>query len=1086
MNKLLLTIAGLGLTSSLVLAQTQAVRGVVVDAATGETVIGASVLVKGHSGVGVATDIDGKFTLNVPKGASHLVISYIGYKTVEVAIKPSMTIKLASDSEQLDDVVIIGYGTQKKASFVGSQATVGAKNLAKRPISNATSALAGLTPGVQLTTSNGQPGASENIVIRGSGSINAGANPVYVVDGTIYNGAIGDIAPSDIQSIDILKDAASTAIYGSSAGNGVVLITTKSGSYTGNSKPTFTFTMNQGFSERGMPEYNKLGAREHYTTRWQQWYNSYVYGPNFEKWFNSNAQEAGAQAAMDVYSDLKYNPFSGIKSYYNADNYSISTTKSAFPVIVMPDGTLNKEITGLSYADDLDWESALFRTGHRHEYNFSGAFNNDKLKSYFSIGYLGEKGYRVNTDFSRFNGRANLSYNFTKWLEMGTNISYTRSQSVSPKILGAYNSNSFSFIQNIAPIYPIHRHDEAGNYILENGEKLYDYRDPKYSSLERPYRSNFNPVYESLVDRNQQDRSLLSTRSFVTIKPMKGLSLKANLAYDATNSKRRLRYNNILGDQPQGMLKMTPITLETFTFNQLVDYNKSFGVHNLSVLLGHEHYDYTDETVELTKEIAAVGGIDEYSAYLKASELNSYTDTYRKESYFGRINYDYDARYNLSFSYRRDGSSRFARPVRWGNFWSVGAGWNAHREQFLKDVKWINSLKLRASIGQTGNDDLRKLSDSDLAAYYPDRNIYGIGAGKSNYTSPGLYLDQVGTPELLWESQTNSDIAVEARLFNRLQVTLEFFNKSSRNLLFALPRPLSSGIENTAANLGQVRNYGFEFDLKYAILEKKDLHWDVSLNGTFLKNKIVRLPDANRADGIEVSDRLQKYEEGHSVYEFFTREYVGVNPENGLSIYRLDSKTYPDAKSINEGDLKGFTYNSDYALKHFAGSSIPSLQGGFGSNLTVGSFDVAINFIYQLGGKVYDSSYAGLMSSSLNSGQALHVDALNAWRKPGDKTNVPRFDAGTEGTQWNNASSDRFITSSDALMLKSLSVGYTLPKKWLASLGISSARISIAGENLFLVSARKGLNPFRSLSGYSSAAGYDYSRTLTTSLSITL
>lgn len=1080
MKRLLLTVAGVGLTTSLVFAQTQTVRGVVVEAGTGEAVIGANVIVKGHSGVGVTTNLDGKFTLNVPKGATHLIVSYIGYKKAEVAISPNMKITLQPDTQNLDDVVVVGYGVQKRESLVGAQTTVNAKNLAKRPISNATTALAGLTPGVQLTTGAGQPGASESIVIRGAGSINAGSNPVYVVDGSIYGGFIGDIAPSDIQSIDILKDAASTAIYGSSAGNGVVLITTKSGSYSRESKPTFTFTMNQGLSQRGQKDYERLGAEEYYTTRWQQWYNQYTQDPAlFEKNFKNDFTKAGAQAAIDVYSDLKYNPFAGIKSYYNKD-YSIGQTATAYPVIVRPDGTLNPEISGLLYGDDLDWEGALLRTGHRQEYTFSGAYNNDKLKSYFSVGYLGEKGYRINTDFSRFSARTNLSYQFTKWFEAGTNTSFSRTESVGARSLGTATANSFSFIRNIAPIYPIHQHDAEGKYILKDGEKQYDYDE------NRPYRGRYNAILESQIDLNRSQRDLISNRTFVAFKPIQGLTLKANISYDLTNYKRRQRYNNLMGDQPKGLLNMYPNRYSTITFNQLADYMKSFGKNNFTVLLGHESYAYDEEMVELSKQGAILEGIDEFAAYLSTTNLYSYTNTYRKESYFARINYDYDARYNFSFSYRRDGSSRFDRTYRWGNFWSLGAGWNLHREDFIKNIKWINSLKLRASIGQTGNDDLRSLNNPDISSYYPSLDIYGMGASDANYDRPALYIDQVGTRNLVWEKQTSSDLAVEARLFNKLSLSLEFFNKSSEDLLFAYPRPLSSGVAQTAANLGKVRNYGFEFDVKYNILQKTDLSWDVFTNGTVLKNKIVRLPEANRKDGILLTSRPQKYEEGRSIYEFYTREFVGVDPDNGLALYRIDREQYPSIPGINDTDKKELTYNSDYAARHFAGSSVPVIQGGFGSNVTYKAWDFSVNFTYQLGGKVYDSSYAGLMRSSLNAGTALHVDARKAWRKAGDKTDVPRFDAGQEGTKFSAAASDRFITSSNGLMLKSLSLGYTLPKNWLKSFGISSARVSVAGENLFLISARQGLNPFSSFSGYESGATYGYARTLTTSLSITL
>ncbi len=416
-------------------AQTQRVTGTVISEEDGLPVIGASVLVKGTQ-VGTITDMDGKFVMtDVPSSAKLLVVSYVGMRPQEVAVAPTLRIVLKPATEMIDEVVVVAYGTQKRQSVVGAQSSVSSKDLEKRPITNVTSVLSGAASGVQVTTSTGQPGASSTLRIRGFGSINASSAPLYVVDGAIYNGALGDIAPADIQSISILKDAASTALYGSSAGNGVILITTKSGMGARDGKPKFTFTMNQGATRRGQADYEKVGAMDHYTMRWQQWFNQ-------EKYSNGRSDDlAGKLAAYYVYRDLRYNTYAGLKSVYeeNPETGEITMTNNphqgwdTYPAIVTPDGKLNPEINGLLWGDDMDWEKALFRTGYRSEYSLSGGLNTDKMKSFMSISYLGEEGYKRHTSFQRFSGRGNLSYDVNKWFSIGSNVSFSRVHNTAPK-----------------------------------------------------------------------------------------------------------------------------------------------------------------------------------------------------------------------------------------------------------------------------------------------------------------------------------------------------------------------------------------------------------------------------------------------------------------------------------------------------------------------------------------------------------------------------------------------------------------------------------------------------------------------------
>lgn len=1064
MEKRLVTfIACLFLSLGMAFAQTR-VTGTVVSSESGEPVIGASIKVLGTN-TGTVTDAEGNFQLNVAKGAE-LEISYIGMEKKRVVVKGgSLNVQLESNDHALDDVVVVAYGTAKRQSLVGAQNSVTAKDIAKRPISNISSALASVAPGVQGLSSNGQPGSGSELMIRGFGSINASSSPLYIVDGAIYNGSLSDISPSDVQSVSILKDAASTALYGSSAGNGVVLITTKSGANAKQGKPHITLTINQGITQKGNSDYKTVNAYQYYPLRWQQWYNQY------RDEYGLSSSDASYYANYEVYNDLgpQYMPYAGIKTFFNQGQdgafFTTQDPSGNYPLIVNEDGTLSSEVTGLLWGDDLNWKDALFRNGYRQEYNLNGTYANDKLNSYFSLNYLNEDGYRKATSFERFSGRANIDYTANKWFKMGTNISFAKKQNFAPKRASdSYSSNSFLFYSQIAPIYPIHMHNADGSYVTDaNGDYVYDY------TANRPAFGKFNPVFEATADASYYDADVISNRSYLDFTIWDGLKFRTNLSYDLYHSTTKTRYNNVEGDQPQGLLYISEVRNTTITWNQLLTYTKTFGKHGVDVLLGHESYYYKPTSSSMSKEGMSLLGYDEMPAFTTMSSMDSGTDKYRKEGYFFRANYDYDQRINASLSYRHDGSSRFAKNNRWGDFWSFGAGWTLSNESWFK-APWVNYLKVRASYGETGNDN--------IGTYYASQTLYSFGYNNASY--PGVRFSLLGTPDLTWETQIQADLGVEFTLFNRLRGTLEYFYKASDDLLFEYPLPASTGIVSRNMNLGKVKNTGFEFDLTYDILKGKDYSWSVNVNGTVLKNEIVRLPDVNRKDGIETGNF--KYMEGHSIYDYYLYHFAGVDPDNGMAMYELDTETYPDG-AINSTDKANLTYNATYAKKDYRGSAIPDLYGGFGTNASWKGIDFSVLFGYQLGGKNYDGMYQSLMSRSIQGGASAHVDLLKAWRQPGDVTDVPALSAGNNGL-YSTETSDRWLTSASALMLKSLSLGYTLPRTWTNALSLGDVRVAVAGENLFLLSARKGLNPFNSYSGVQGASFYEYARTYTLSLTV--
>lgn len=1092
MRKVFLLIC-VSLLGAIAFAQNKEVSGVVLSSEDNMPVIGASVVVDGNTTIGAATNVNGEFKFSVPASAKKLKVSYTGYKTATVDIvSGKMKVVLSLDSEQLEDVVVTAYGTAKKTSLVGSQANISTKKLAEKPISNVSKALLGEIPGVQALTGTGQPGGGASIMIRGFGSVNASSAPLIIVDGTPYNGSIADINPSDVKSISVLKDAASTALYGSSAGNGVLMITTKDGSFGGKeNKPTITFSMNQGVSMRGRDYYETLGVDDYMQMVWLQYFNQYLYESKLDK------DQANLAANGDLYEDLKYNqlgvsymPYDGIKTavdyskdkgYFTKPN-GFDGTLDTYPLIFSGLGAdlrpiKNKEITG-THIGDNDWDKHFYRVGVRSEYNLSSSYSNKHVKSFLSMGYLDEDGFAINTGFKRFTLRSNLNYNVNKYLDLGANVSYIKSDQTAPFIMGGYAANGFAFTSRIAPIFPIYLIDKNYKPVVgPDGSQVYDH------SPTRGFLGKYNPIEISNLDLSKTDRNAISTRVFSTFHLYDGLDFTLNLSHDESLNLLQRRQNNIMGDQAGvGILTKYSRKYQTTTFNQLLKYVKSFGKNNFDFLLGHESYQYLFNSFSAAKRNASENGVDEFSNYTQMDEMLSGFVDYRKEGYFGRVNYDYDGIYNASLSYRFDGTSRLAKNKRWGNFWSAGLGWNISRESFMKNISWINNLRLRLSIGQTGNDMFLN-QDKDAEVYYPYMTLYGLG--HKNYDLNGVQIANLGNPDLLWEGQTSTDIALDFAFFNRIRGSVEFFNKESDNLIFAYALPISTGLGEIFKNLGKVRNYGVEFDVKGDVMKMKNFIWTLGLNATMYRNKVVTLPEDNRKDGIEVG--YFKYMEGRSLYDYYLKSWKGVNPDTGNSMYLLDREKDPEGKSriAETGEYANYTYNASLAKKEYAGSSIPKVYGGFSTEFNFYGVDLSAQFAYQLGGKVYDSGYASLMGRSIGGGRTFHKDNMNSWRKPGDKTNIPKISQGNNGL-YNFEPSSQFLTSNNALMLKSITLGYQLPDRFAKKMYLNGVRFSVSGENLFLWSARKGLNPMGSYGHMGSSREYDYARNVTFNVTLTM
>ncbi|MFN8347513.1 MAG: TonB-dependent receptor [Spirosomataceae bacterium] len=1036
---LLLFLLMLGGTVSMsVLAQDKSITGKV-TADDGSALPGVSVVVKGTNR-GTNTDGEGMFKINVPANG-HLLFSYVGFTPQDIAIgnQTTVNVKMVPDAASLEEVVITTFGTAKKASFTGSAAKIDAKDLGPRPITNVGQALAGASAGVQATAGSGQPGTSPEIRIRGFGSISSSNDPLYVVDGIPYSASIANISPDDIETITILKDAASTALYGARAANGVVMITTKRGA---KGKNIISAKYTKGFSTRALPEYSRVGPADYYPLMWEANRNNFAY-----------------RAASPVpLATASANASSGLGALVGYNVYDVP-----FAQLVDVEGKLNPNAKMIYSSDDLNWEKPLMRQGNRDEINlnFSGSGNTSDY--YLSLSYLSDKGFLIRSDYERYTARLNVNTQMKPWFRTGANISATitkSNQADVPANGGTTFVNPFFFTRGMAPIYPIYAYDPANPssfLMLENGNRRWDYGNLTAFGLpSRPQNGGRHVIAETILNQNYFRRNVLGGRGFAEVTFLKNFKFTANVGTDITNLNDVTFGNPEIGDgAPAGRASHDFQNITSYNLSQLLNYNKTFGNHGIEALVGHENYNYTDNILEGSRSQQILDGNYELVNFTTTTNLNSQYNRRRVEGFFSRINYDYDQKYFLSFSARRDGSSKFYKDSRWGTFYSASGAWRLDQESFLKAAPVISMMKLRASYGQTGNDG--------GISNYAWQPLYALGW--NNATEAGILQSSLGNTALEWESSNAFDVALEFGLLkNRISGTVEYFDRRSSNLIFDVPLPLSSGITTVTKNIGTMYNRGVELELNGTPVQTKDFSWNINLNATSLKNKITKMPEESK----EIIDGTKKLKEGSSIYDFWLREYMGISSATGEVLYR--AATYNSANSLitEKGDT--VTTNVNNARFHYNGTSIPKVTGGFTNSFKYKGLSLSALVVYQIGGKIYDDAYASLMGSGYHN--AKHVDILRRWQKPGDVTDVPRMDAGR--TTDFNAASDRWLIDASYLNVRSVTLSYTLPRLIAQKLYLENAQVYVSGENFFIKSRRSGMNVQQNFAGttgnvYSSA-----------------
>lgn len=960
------------------------VTGVVKDV-MGEPLIGANVVEKGRSTNGVITDFNGKFTLEVDESAL-LVVSYIGYLAQDIPTKGKgdFHIILKEDTNTLDEVVVTGYGDFKKATYTGSASVLTTEKLEALPVVSVGQMIESNIPGISVVAgTSSQPGAKTTLRVRGVASMNASTEPLYVLDGVpipsydLSNftsmseaggmGFIETLNPADIESITVLKDAASASLYGAKGANGVVLITTKKGK---EGKLRVNMAAKYGITDFAYTYRPLMGGEE----RRELIHEGLV---NFQ--LDKGVSEQEAQQYADA----------------NIDQYAKR----------LPQG----------YSD---WESALFKTGYQQDYNLSASAGNQNSSFIGSLGYTKQTGVSLNSEMERFTGRVDASNKYKK-VEFGMNASFSWTKNVHLPEGKFYGSAIYASKVNLTPSTPIYNEDGtyASGYRENNG-----YNPILEAEVNDYYARTVRAMGTAKIAYNVWDN--LKVSSVFTV----DYSLIKDFFFQSPDGRDGATY------QGRGRMQMTDRI--RYTSQNNLTYSKTFGKHSVSAVTAFEVMKYDYEDLYAAKKTY---GQDINTSLGNAADPIDADQKLQEDalmSYVASVNYSYDDKYYASFSFRRDGSSRLSPDTRWGNFWSLSASWRLSQERFMQPLKSVLSdLKLRASYGVNGNLP---------SSYYGYQSTYTTGAFYSGKPSP--WESTLGNEELTWEKNYALNLGLDIGLFSRVNVSLDWYTRTTKDLLMSKQLNSISGFSSLLTNVGQMRNTGVELEVRSNNIKTKDFSWTTAFNLSHNKNKILKLADLPWfVDGRYVR------KEGYPFNTIYLREYAGVDPETGSALY------YDNQQDENGNYTKNKVTDPGQASPIPLKDITPTISGGFMNTFNYKFIDLSFNLSYSFGGYSYDNASYILQDDGYSVISNKSTEQRRRWQKPGDITDVPRFVYGNK--KGGNYNSSRAIHSTDHIRLKSLILGLNAPKAWLQKLGIGNARIYFSGTNLLTWAAYDQYDP---------------------------
>ena len=1037
-------------------AQNRQISGTVSDA-NGHPVAGATVIVDGTS-LGTTTNTAGEYTLSAPVNGT-LVVTFVGFEPQQLPIagKTRINVTMKEDAQAIDDVIVVAFGTAKKEAFTGSAAVIKSDEIAKVQTSNVATALVGRVAGVQTSSTSGDLGKTPSIRVRGFSSINAGKEPLWIVDGMPYEGNLNNLNTNDIESMTVLKDAASNALYGARGANGVIMVTTKKAK---SGDAVVTIDAKWGVNSKALEEYDVITSpAQYYETHFKALYGYYAQ--------TNPAAKAYALAS----SGLTSNGTGGL-------GYNVYTVPEGQALIgtngkLNPNATLGRKIiyNGQEYwLTPDDWIDEAYQSAFRQEYNVNISGATERSSFYASLGYLDNTGIIKSSALERYTARLKADYQAKKWLKVGGNMSYahfSNSNGNSNEGSASSTANIFAFSAQMPPIYPVYIRDGSGRIMVDdNGYQMYDYGDKGNAGLTRPLLPGANGLQTSWLNKKKAEGNAFSGSGFVDISLYKGLKLTVNGSTNIDETRTTYLNNQYYGQFAEAGGTISKYHTRDIAYNlqQILNYNETFGKHNVGLMVGHEYYQKKYYYLSGTKsKLFSYDNEELGGAVVDGAGAHSYIDDYNSEGYFMRAQYDYAGRYFVSGSYRRDASSRFHPDHRWGNFWSVGAAWLLNQENWF-DAPWVNLLKLKASYGSQGNDNI---------GYYLYTDTYSI---ENNNGEIAVLFGQKGNPNITWETNTNLNIGTEFGFWNnRLSGSVDFFNRKTSDMLFAFSVPSSLGYSSYYANVGDMVNRGVEVELNADLIRTKNVLWSFNLNLTHVKNEVTYLAPEHKSTTVEgykgYIDGSYFVGEGLPLYTYYLRSYAGVDPETGASLW------YKDVKG-DDGKITR-TKTSDYtsATRYLHDSAIPSVYGGFSTSVSAYGVDFSISFNYQIGGKVYDSGYASFMSSPYGTtvGTNYHKDILKAWTPENKGSDIPRLQY---GDQYTTSVSDRFLTDASYLNISNINVGYTLPSKITQKFGVQKLRVYLACDNVVYWSKRQGLDPRYSFTGATNFSNYSPIRTI--------
>ncbi|MDE6649671.1 MAG: SusC/RagA family TonB-linked outer membrane protein [Muribaculaceae bacterium] len=1080
MRKLFLILVTLMMCSWSLYAQNVTYHGTVLDAETSEPLIGATVMPIG-GGQGTATDLDGNFTITVPEYVNQAEFSYVGFKPVTAVLSDRMTVKLSATATNLDDLVVVAFGTTTKEAFTGAASVVNADDLKTKTTANVTDALVGSVPGLQLRSTTGAPGAGNgDITIRGISSVYTSTSPLVIVDGAPYPESLSNLSQDDIASISVLKDAASAALYGARGAAGVIIITTKKGA---NKEAEIKVNAKWGANTRAVQDYDVITDPGEY---FEAFY-SQIYNYNF---FNQGMSPAAANAKSNetLLSMLMYNPY----TLPEGENLIGMDGK------LNPNATLGRyyKLNGENrYLIPDNFNDIAYQTGFRQEYNLSMNGGNDKSSFYASLSYLGEEGILKPSNYDRLTAQIRTDYQVKKWLKVGARVSYTHSKTtgnsdIDNKAYGA--GNVLYFTSMAAPIFPMYvrTYDIVDGrngipYIMTdaNGNPVYDFGKFTYVNGDRPFAAPGNAIGAQALDKAETVRNALNatlTATFDFTDYLK-LDILSNVNWGLNQYTYYGSADNTLNTSVNGKLTKSNTNAVRTNNSQTLTFYKYFGDHYLNVLAGHEYYRLDNNALQGYAEGGFSPDILELFAFSNHNFManTSYKTQYNVEGWFGSAQYNFREKYYASASYRRDASSRFAKNHRWGDFWSVGAAWMISKEKFMEDTTgWLDYLKLKFSIGQQGNDGISNFNYVDTYQLVP-----------STSTTMSPVFTGLGNEDITWETTTNLNVGLEFGFFkNRLVGNIDFYNKNTSDLLFWMSIPESNGIRGYWGNMGTIRNRGVELSLTGIPVQTKDFEWSITANISTNKTKILSLPESKTRNDGGFYENLHWFEVGGEMYNYMTYAFAGLN-DKGEALYYYDPDLIQStgAMSISKpGKIKSMDYvttQTTQASRYTVGSILPKAYGGISTSARLKWFDFTLNFDYQIGGKVMDSRYRALMAPNedLTTTPAtnIHKDYIKEWSPYNTGSNLPRWQI---GDNMGYMECDRFLTNAGYFNFQSFVVGFTVPRFCNE---ISKLRIYCAGENLCFWSARKGLDPRYSFDGNTSLGAYSPMRSVSGGVEIT-